>query len=109
MKKLIILFLLCASCSIVEFKQSHYKRDIPNIPTKEITSVEDVGAIAVGATEINKGFAQIYYEGVEALDQKVKVLWDFSYNVMGFLGVAWESIDWDNPEKWLDQVNQKQK
>jgi len=108
MKKIFIVFLLFASCAIVEVKQSHYKREIPKIPTKEITGIEDVGAIAVGATEINKGMAKIYFQGVDALDEKVKILWDFSYNVMGFLGVAWESIDWDNPEKWLDQVKQKQ-
>ena len=39
----------------------------------------------------------------------MKILVDFSYNVMGFLGVAWDKIDWNDPEKFFAQADEKQK
>ena len=102
-------FFSSMGCSIVEVKQDHYRRDFGKLPQKETISVQDAGAVSVGATEMNKGLNWIYYKGVKELDSRVKVLLDFSYTVMGFLGVAWESIDWDNPDEWFKQAEQKKK
>ena len=124
MKKLllIVFVLVLSGCSIIEVTQTRYKREMPDLPQKEQIGIGDVGAVAVGATEINKGINELYYmfksaDGL-ALDEfkvkaksmlpKIKILLDFSYNVMGFLGVAWESIDWSDPEKWLAQAKEKQ-
>ena len=107
---LVFLFLIsCVGCSIIEVKQDHYKRDFGKIPKKEIITIEDAGAVSVGATELNKGLNWIYYGGVEKENSRVKILLEFSYNVMGFLGVAWDSIDWDNPDEWFKQADEKQK
>lgn len=95
-------------CSIIEVKQSHYKRDLGNVPERESLSIESIEAAAVGATEVNRGINWIYYQGVDPLNSRVKALLDFSYNVMGFLGVAWDRIDWDNPEEWFNEVKEKQ-
>jgi len=103
------LLFLSFGCSIVEVKQDHYRRDFGKLPQKEVISVQDAGAVSVGATELNKGLNWIYYKGVEELDSRVKVMLEFSYTVMGFLGVAWESIDWDNPDEWFKQAEQKKK
>lgn len=97
-------------CSVIEVKQDHYRRDFGKIPVQQENSLQSIGAVATGATEINKGLNWVYYEGVQPLNDRVKALLDFSYSVMGWLGVAWDEINWENPEEYFQQIeNQKEK
>jgi len=122
----IVLVLLCvflSSCSLVTVTQSHYKRQLPDLPQKGQISIDDVGAVAVGGTEINKGLMELntivelvddieptkFIERIKKFQPRLDILVDFSYNIMGFLGVAWDKIDWDNPEEFFKQAEEKQK
>ncbi len=87
-------------------KQDHYKRDIGRIPRKESVSLESIGVMSTAITELNRGLNWVFYEGVAKLDKRIEALLDFSYAVMGWIGAAGEKIDWDNPEKFFEQVQE---
>lgn len=117
MRWLIFLLLpFVTSCAIMEIRKDFYKRDMGAIPQEEQQSLESIEAVSVGATEINKGMNEVYSiikyvnddkkmaESFRQMEPRLKAMLDFSYQVMGWLGVAWKEIDWNDPKQYFDQI-----
>ncbi|MFW6172308.1 MAG: hypothetical protein ACOC5T_00990 [Elusimicrobiota bacterium] len=114
-----LLLLICSGCSLISVRRPDtYVDKIPTLPKEERMSVEGMEALSVGATEINKGLGELkalityadkfkpeaFAKEIKKFMTRIVTMWDFSYKVMGFLGVSSRDIDWDNPEKYFEQI-----
>lgn len=121
MKKVLLLScLLClfCGCSIFEIKQEHYKKNFGKIPQEGVMSAESTASLARASTEVNKGLSRIkgLFEHSEAMDPvifvkksqkmypQVEAVYDFSFLMIDFFGAMLTEIDWDNPDKFLDDL-----
>lgn len=121
---LVALLLLCSGCSLISVqKPDTYVDKIPTLPQEKRMSTEGMEALSVGATEINKGLGELkalityadkfkpaeFAKEMKGFMTRIVTMWDFSYKVMGFLGVASRDIDWSNPEKYFEQIEAEKK
>lgn len=121
---IVLMLLLCSGCSLISVRRPDtYVDKIPTLPQEERMSVEGMEALSVGATEINKGLGELkalityadkfkpkaFAKEIKKFMTRIVTMWDFSYKVMGFLGVASRDIDWDNPDKYFEQIEAEKK